>query len=332
MTLHDTTAKRLSRRGRIIATAVLAFVTIAGVMQGSVLINQLSANAMDDSASAGLTPATAAPDAIENAFVTMINEHRAANGLAPLSVDPLLVTGARSWSTQMKAAGRISHDPNLSASYTGNWSAIGENVGSGPASRTLNNAFIASPGHNANLLRPDYVALGIGVVTDGPVIYVTERFLATGAPAPVANQPDVFAQTERQVVLPNVTLPPDPTPEELAFEIPIRVFSGGNVGAEESDIPATTTPPNSTAPVARKQTANTKSAATRAANRRIAAQKAAAKKAAVQKAAAKKAAAKKAAQKAAARKAAARRAAARKASAKRAQTRVVTPSNAVTAQ
>ncbi len=312
MTLHSKTAKRLSRRGRIIATAALAFVSIAGVMQGSVLINQLSASALDDPAAAGLTPATAASDAIENAFVTMINEHRAANGLAPFNVDPQLVAGSRIWSAQMKAAGRISHDSNLMNSYKGNWSALGENVGSGPASRTLHNAFIASPGHNANLLRPDYTGIGIGVVTDGPVIYVTERFMAGGAPAPVANQPDILAQTAPEVVLPNVTLPPEPTAEELAFEIPIRVFSAGTPGAEETDeAVTTTTPPEAAAASAtQKTTANTKSAATRAANRRVAARKAAAKKASV----AKKAAAQRAANRRAARKAAARKAAAKKAS------------------
>lgn len=310
MTLHSKTAKRLSRRGRIIATAALAFVSIAGVMQGSVLINQLSASALDDPAAAGLTPATAAPDAIENAFVTMINEHRAANGLAPLNVDPQLVTGSRIWSAQMKAAGRISHDSSLMNSYKGNWSALGENVGSGPASRTLHNAFVASPGHNANLLRPDYTGIGIGVVTDGPVIYVTERFMAGGAPAPVANQPDILAQTAPEVVLPNVTLPPEPTAEELAFEIPIRVFSAGTPTAEETDEAVTTTTTPAAAPATQKTTANTKSAATRAANRRAAARKAAAKKASV----AKKAAAQRAANRRAARKAAARKAAAKKAS------------------
>jgi uncharacterized protein YkwD len=58
----------------------------------------------------GASPDTAA---MEQQFVQRINDARARNGDAPLTVRDDLTAIARRWSTKMAADGTLSHNPNL---------------------------------------------------------------------------------------------------------------------------------------------------------------------------------------------------------------------------
>ena len=69
----------------------------------------------------------------------------------------------------MIAAGAISHDPNLAAaiaSVSSNWRKGGENVGMGGTVDSLFDTFVASPGHYANLVDPQYTRVGVCVGRD----------------------------------------------------------------------------------------------------------------------------------------------------------------------
>jgi hypothetical protein len=57
-----------------------------------------------------------------------------------------------------------------------NWRWVGENVGYGPDWRTVETAFMNSPGHRANILDRDYSQIGIGVVISGNRIWITQVF------------------------------------------------------------------------------------------------------------------------------------------------------------
>lgn len=125
----------------------------------------------------------------EDHFVQLINASRAAAGLAPLSVDGQLVSNARNHSAEMAAQGTIFHNAALASQITGNWVALGENVGVGPTVDDLHAAFMNSAGHRANILG-DYDRVGVGEVLSGSTIYVTEVFWKTApASAPVASAP-----------------------------------------------------------------------------------------------------------------------------------------------
>lgn len=133
------------------------------------------------SAPAGAVPvaqAQADPAADEARFVDAINQYRAQNGLGPLVADTELLRVARNWSSQMRAAGEISHNTNLRTDVRANWRKLGENVGVGPTVADLHQAFIDSPAHRRNLLDPTFQRIGIGIVydTDG-TIFVTEQFM-----------------------------------------------------------------------------------------------------------------------------------------------------------
>lgn len=88
---------------------------------------------------------------------------------------------ARDWTIKMVKAERISHNPNnaseINSKCGGYWTAIGENVGVGSGSLELFNAFMASPGHKANILNSEYTRAGIGAYwsTDGR-LYITHLF------------------------------------------------------------------------------------------------------------------------------------------------------------
>jgi hypothetical protein len=130
------------------------------------------------------------PSAIEQDFVARINGLRASQGLGQLSSDSAQLTSvARQWSESMAAAGGISHRPNLADVAPSNWIKLGENVGVGPDTETLHNAFVASPGHYKNLVDPGFTIVAVGVVVRDGRIFVTENFMtasgvvASSAPA-----------------------------------------------------------------------------------------------------------------------------------------------------
>ena len=133
----------------------------------------------------------------EQDFVEKINEERTAVGLAPLSVDIQLVRVARTWSATMSERAVMFHNPNLGGQVLGDWTRLGENVGhdtypeATPEQHVerLHTAFMASPGHKANVLG-DFSTVGVGVVltTDGQM-WVTVNFMkATVVAAPQVDE------------------------------------------------------------------------------------------------------------------------------------------------
>lgn len=117
-----------------------------------------------------------------------INELRTSQGLRSLRAHDGLTAVGRAWSVKMQVAGDISHNPSLATQVTANWKRLGENVGVGPDVEALHEAFVRSPAHLRNLVDPDFEYVGIGVVEDGGIIWVTEQFMteqrATVTPAP----------------------------------------------------------------------------------------------------------------------------------------------------
>ncbi len=118
-------------------------------------------------------------DADEAAFVAMINETRAQQGVGPLVVHPELERVARGWTVKMKAAGDISHNPNLRYEVQANWRKLGENVGVGPDVKGLHDAFVKSPNHYRNLVDPAFDQVAVTIEYAGNVFYVTEQFMDT---------------------------------------------------------------------------------------------------------------------------------------------------------
>jgi len=168
----------------------------------------------------GTAAAGAASPADEAAFVSKINALRGSKGLAALAPDAALAATACTWNDQMIAAGTISHDPNLAAeiaSISPNWRKGGENVGMGGTVDSLFDAFVASPGHYANLVDPQYTRVGVCVGRDASgKLFTTHRFMAVagdGAAPPPPPPPTTAAPTTAPATTaPPVTAPPATAP------------------------------------------------------------------------------------------------------------------------
>jgi hypothetical protein len=134
--------------------------------------------------SIGVSPAVAAvdPGNAEAQFIDLINTERTSRGLNPLAVDPDLTAGARMQASAIRDAGRLFHNPDLGSVTTG-WSWIGENVGYGYDIANLHNAFMNSSGHRANILKSGATHIGLGVVVDGPTVWVAEVFMTSNRTA-----------------------------------------------------------------------------------------------------------------------------------------------------
>jgi uncharacterized protein YkwD len=111
------------------------------------------------------------PRLTEFLMAVSINGVRAQHGLAPLQFDGALSDSARSWSSQMASRRTLAHSTTLVG-----WSAMAENVGAGTHPPAIQDSFLSSPIHLANVLG-NYTHMGIGVVVDrAGTVWVTQRF------------------------------------------------------------------------------------------------------------------------------------------------------------
>jgi uncharacterized protein YkwD len=111
--------------------------------------------------------------------VDLVNAHRAEIGLGRLAVSPTL-TAAATWKARhMAAFSYLSHDdpaPPTPRTAGDRFSACGypqstwgENIATGyGTAQAVVDAWLASPGHRANIERPEFVATGVAVAGTQP--------------------------------------------------------------------------------------------------------------------------------------------------------------------
>ena len=113
--------------------------------------------------------ATAQTEA-ERSLVAVVNDVRAAHNLGTLKVDEHLVEAARDHSNTLLRANIFEHGSFAAriASHGGRGPVFGENLAWGTgrlaSARSIVSAWMASPGHRANLLRPCWNRIGVGAL------------------------------------------------------------------------------------------------------------------------------------------------------------------------
>jgi uncharacterized protein YkwD len=130
-----------------------------------------------------LQSAPARPD-LETQMLALVNEVRRAHGLNPVSADPAATELARAHSRDMLAQGYFSHvspqgqDPFERMRQGGlRFRAAGENLALAGDVAKAHQGLMDSPGHRANILRPTFGRLGIGIVDGGRHgLMVTQTF------------------------------------------------------------------------------------------------------------------------------------------------------------
>jgi uncharacterized protein YkwD/uncharacterized membrane protein required for colicin V production len=113
------------------------------------------------------------PD-LEKQMLDLVNEERVANGLQPLAPDPELTEVARAHSTDMFARGYFAHDTpegltpfDRMRNANVRFLIAGENLALAPTVSIAHTGLMNSPGHRANILRPQFGRVGIGIMDGG---------------------------------------------------------------------------------------------------------------------------------------------------------------------
>lgn len=117
-------------------------------------------------------------------MLDLLNAERRAAGLAPLQPDPEATLLSRAHSQDMLSRRYFSHvtpqgrDPFERMQDAGlRFRAAGENLALAPSVERAHQGLMQSPGHRANILRPSFGRVGIGILDAGPNgLMVTQTF------------------------------------------------------------------------------------------------------------------------------------------------------------
>jgi uncharacterized protein YkwD len=121
---------------------------------------------------------------LEVQMLALVNKERAEAGMKPLAMDEDLIKVARKHSADMLARGYFSHySPEGKSAYDRlradkiRFLLVGENLALAPTVKIAHAGLMNSPGHRANILRPQFRKVGIGIMDAGPRgIMVTQKF------------------------------------------------------------------------------------------------------------------------------------------------------------
>lgn len=161
--------------------------------------------------------------AAEQDFLNRTNALRASLGLGALRSNSELLAKARSWSQTQASSGTIFHS-TLTSGVTQNWHRLGENVGMGPDVVSIHDALVRSPRHYENLADNGFTEVGIGVVKQGNIIYVTQVFMEL-MPSSASTPP---ATTSARAPQPGKSASVAATPQPstpLAQAVPLKTAS-----------------------------------------------------------------------------------------------------------
>jgi uncharacterized protein YkwD len=128
-------------------------------------------------------PATAGADLAGRATLCLINDERAKHGLEPLASNALLAQAAQAHSADMVARrffehaapdGRTVQDRIRATGFAGGRAAsTGENIAWGSGAKSTPAAVVAkwmaSPPHRADILRPAFREIGVGIADGAPI-------------------------------------------------------------------------------------------------------------------------------------------------------------------
>ncbi len=112
-----------------------------------------------------------------SSLLTLVNQARASNGLAPLSYASDLSSVAADRASIIASSGSLSHTPDLGGQVCC-WSWIGENVAFAGSVQSLHDVLMDSAPHRANILNADADDIGIAVVKGGGSLWAAQIFRA----------------------------------------------------------------------------------------------------------------------------------------------------------
>jgi len=119
-------------------------------------------------------PTSRARSTLTEDVVRLTNAARAQEGLAPLRPNDALMKSAQDYAVALAPGDCFAHDcppvpaqrDRIAQAGYGGWKRIGENIAAGDrTAEAVMAGWLDSPGHRANILRPEYTEIGVGVAT-----------------------------------------------------------------------------------------------------------------------------------------------------------------------
>lgn len=103
---------------------------------------------------------------------------RGTYALAALPTQAQAQSKAQAWAEKLAAEGKLYHS-KLPDGITVKWCSLGENVGYGPSVSAIEDAYMDSRGHRANILANKWNGVGVGYAKEGKRVYTVQVFIRT---------------------------------------------------------------------------------------------------------------------------------------------------------
>jgi uncharacterized protein YkwD len=110
--------------------------------------------------------------------LTELNADRKAAGRRTLSVQDDAQRKAQAWAEKLARENKLYHS-KLSDGIKVRWCGLGENVGYGSSVAAVQDAYMRSSGHKANILSTKWNGVGVGYATNGSRTFTVQVFIQT---------------------------------------------------------------------------------------------------------------------------------------------------------
>ena len=107
-----------------------------------------------------------------------LNADRRANRLSALATQADAQKKAQAWAEKLARENKLYHS-TLPDGIKVRWCSIGENVGYGGSVAAIEDAYMASAGHRANILSTKWNGVGVGYARNGNRVYTVQVFIKT---------------------------------------------------------------------------------------------------------------------------------------------------------
>ena len=114
----------------------------------------------------------------QSQVLSELNADRQANGLRTLGTQADAQRKAQAWADKLARENTLYHS-TLQDGISVKWCSLGENVGYGPSVAAIEDAYMASPGHRANILSTKWNGVGVGHATNGSRVFTVQVFIKT---------------------------------------------------------------------------------------------------------------------------------------------------------
>jgi uncharacterized protein YkwD len=114
----------------------------------------------------------------QSQVLSELNADRSAHHVRALDTQADAQAKAQAWADKLARENKLYHS-NLPDGIHVKWCSIGENVGYGPSIPAVEDAYMNSPGHKANILSTQWNGAGVGYATNGSRVYTVQVFIKT---------------------------------------------------------------------------------------------------------------------------------------------------------